>query len=231
MSKRGTGNIEKSRSPCHGDGSPALSGPGLKLPYAMSSEGRVVRIGEVERGLACGCVCTECGGRLVAVKGNVVRHHFRHSSETNCGGGVETLLHEEAKRIVCESPWLKSPDDMPSHWHARSGEAQAEVWLGGIRPDVMADYGILGSREGQGPRFPIESVAIEILVTHAVDEEKRAKLVARQSSRYGDDTTDKLSRMTNLVAFAAETFYRRWTDLALRRVECLIDTGGGHDQN
>jgi hypothetical protein len=44
------------------------------------------------------------------------------------------------------------------------------------------------------------------------------------------DLTSELHRWTQVASDAAMTFRKRWTDLALR-VERLIDTGGGHDQN
>lgn len=56
---------------------------------------------QVRQGLACGCVCVECGGRLVAKGGPRTRPHFaHHSSDRHCDG--ETLLHRLAKRLLTQ---------------------------------------------------------------------------------------------------------------------------------
>ena len=72
-------------------------------PFAFK-DGDLVHISSVSRGLECGCVCPGCDGRLLAAKGEVNAHHFRHAaSNGGCswysggGGGVETEWHRAAK--------------------------------------------------------------------------------------------------------------------------------------
>ena len=70
----------------------------LKVPYAIR-DGEIVHASQVERGLACGCVCVECGTRLVARWGPKTRPHFaHHATAGDCDG--ESLLHRLGKRIL-----------------------------------------------------------------------------------------------------------------------------------
>ena len=43
-----------------------------------------VDVGEVPRGLACGCVCALCGGELIARQGDVLVWHFAHAPDAPC---------------------------------------------------------------------------------------------------------------------------------------------------
>ena len=138
----------------------------VRMPLAMrADDGRIVGIDTVIRGLACDCICPECSGRLVAVKGEVYRHHFRHAVDTvACIAARETALHKFAKQVICEECSVLLPDDLGA---MRS--AQAEVWLDGIRPDVLATY-------------DSETVAIEVYVAHRVPREKLEKIYDREQT-------------------------------------------------
>lgn len=127
----------------------------IKLPFGKDANGRMISIDAAVRGLACECFCPQCHTSLVAVKGEVVRHHFRHYAELNaCNGARETALHLFAKQLICESLRLALPHDLGPMRGARQ-----EVWLEGVRPDVLASY-------------DSEDVAIEIWVAHQVPVEK-----------------------------------------------------------
>jgi hypothetical protein len=100
-------------------------------------------------------VCPECTTALVAVKGDIRQHHFRHNVDpTICQHAQETGLHRYAKQIICERLELALPHDLGPMKSARS-----EVWMDGIIPDVLADY-------------EQESIAIEIWVAHRVERRK-----------------------------------------------------------
>ena len=73
----------------------------LKVPFGIRN-GRLVGTDKVERGLACGCICPECGASLEARKGNVVTHHFAHHAASNCIYGLESALHLGAKQILLD---------------------------------------------------------------------------------------------------------------------------------
>ena len=78
---------------------------------------RLVFIDEVQNGLACNCVCPECGCDLEARNGGQIRMHtFAHYSDSKahhkgglgntqktCSGSTETILHKAAKQVLEES--------------------------------------------------------------------------------------------------------------------------------
>ena len=48
---------------------------------------RLVHIDEVERGLACNCICPCCEQRMIANKGEKNQHYFSH--ERKAGTGID----------------------------------------------------------------------------------------------------------------------------------------------
>src|SRR3954471_18828483 len=85
----------------------------LKIPYGWHVlDEKMVSPTEVESGLSCGCVCAECGGRLIArhSERGLVQSNFAHESETrNCNGGVETSIHLMAKDIIRFAKHVRLP--------------------------------------------------------------------------------------------------------------------------
>lgn len=71
--------------------------------------GKILHIDQALNGLACECICLQCEERLEAIQGKKRRKHFRHYSNTNCGGGLETALHQLAKQILMESRGISLP--------------------------------------------------------------------------------------------------------------------------
>ena len=146
-----------------------MSNPEPRLIYGLR-EGDPVRISDVPSGLECNCICPECKTPLIARKGHIRQHHFAHSADTDCGGGVESSLHWLAKKVLSERqiivlprqeiilPKTKERGRFSQHLF-RVTSAKVETKIGEIVPDVLIDiYGI--------------TVAVEILVTHKVDERK-----------------------------------------------------------
>lgn len=78
------------------------------LTYAFNSEGKLVNIEDVDSGKKCNCFCPACQESLVAKKGTKNRHHFAHSSGTNCGHAVESMLHHLAKDKIQEAFYKNS---------------------------------------------------------------------------------------------------------------------------
>ena len=75
------------------------------LDFAIDEKtSALVDIRQVENGMRCGCLCPECGRKLVAKKGPRNRHHFAHLPKDQrlnfCAGGAETGLHRAAKQII-----------------------------------------------------------------------------------------------------------------------------------
>ena len=130
----------------------------------------MVHISQAERGLACNCVCPECGGVLMAKKGTVQSPHFAHLRPARCNHALESALHRTAKEILQTSRRIWLP---PAHYFPENGEPRRatsaqfvdldqvvlEERAGSIVPDVIA------IRRGQ-------RLLIEIAVTHKVDENK-----------------------------------------------------------
>lgn len=110
--------------------------------------------------------------------------HFAHSSGAECATGAETSLHLAAKQLVKESLWIQLPpvevtatrdDPQCGLFQAHKAFGACEEWrfddvilegaVGNIRPDA------LGFAESIGH-------AVEIRVTHKVDEDKRSYLAS-----------------------------------------------------
>ena len=149
------------------------------VPFGLQPDGRLIDAGMAKRGKACNCVCPGCKMPLVARKGHVRVKHFGHEADTECRHGAETALHMAAKQLVAELHWINLPQlsvtvcrndpeygrfEAVANYHDikqwRFQSAQAEVALESIRPDVI------GLGEGG------EKYAVEIYVTHKVDEIK-----------------------------------------------------------
>lgn len=125
----------------------------IKLPFGRNSSGRIVSVDSVVSGIACGCFCPTCSTPLIAAKGQIYRHHFRHQSET-CSEAGETALHLFAKQTICERLEL-APIGLLSR-----AESEASLFDGGAITDVLV-------QTASG-----EPVAIEIWVAHQVPQTK-----------------------------------------------------------
>lgn len=145
------------------------------IPFALTSNGRLVDVSSVESGLIEEGACPKCGGKLVAKKGVLRAHHFAHYASTNCSGALESALHKAAKQVLLDA--LR--DGSPFYAPAFSGlvgqgrgrypaqnismthvECEATVFLPGEhrRPDAVVTW------EGK-------KLAVEICVTNPVDDE------------------------------------------------------------
>ena len=170
------------------------------LDFALSRKtGRMIDIRMVERGLACGCVCPNCGAELQARKGRKNRHHFAHHvagrARPTCDGGRESALHWAARQIIAGWQWVELPA-LLVHEAGRQGALPGRIlsvsrselpdergarspWSNlGVRPDVVL--------HGEG-----EEIWCEVKVAHAVDDAKRNRLQGYRVSTLEFD----LSRM------------------------------------
>ena len=148
--------------------------PSPRMLYGLR-DSVVIHISKVEKGLACGCTCPGCGADLIARKGKVKQHHFAHASGADCDKGLETGIHLAAKDILAKREEIVLPaaevkfsggkraiEVAPEGLYTVSN-VRLESGIGGLIPDVLVDI------DGQ-------TLAIEIFVTHRVDEEKVEKL-------------------------------------------------------
>lgn len=144
----------------------------MSMFVALNSQQQLVTIQEVPRGLACTCICVECGEVLIARQGALNEHHFAHySNKASCEVGRETLLHLFGKQVIREAMGLQVPHlpDHPPEFGSLSSwwdfdAVEEEVWLGNFRPDLIAHL-----RGGQ-------QLLIEIAVTSFIGDEKLGRI-------------------------------------------------------
>ena len=80
------------------------------LTYALDTNGKLVHVDCVPRGLACKCLCPHCKSELVAKNGgNRKVHHFAHVNGSDCVGAIESALHKMAKDILQEHKLIMLP--------------------------------------------------------------------------------------------------------------------------
>ena len=136
----------------------------MLMNIAINESDRLVNIKQVEKGLACNCICFECSEPVVAKKGEKNEHHFAHSSnKESCHINPESILHKFAKQVIMEAKAVVLPP-LPN-----TDEVEAKTWqftrlieeqsVGSIRPDIV------GSIDD-------ETVFIEVAVTSFVDTDK-----------------------------------------------------------
>lgn len=136
------------------------------LIFALATFAHLAHVDTVANGVACGCHCPECGEPVIAVQGDVLAHHFRHTSESACGSGYETMAHILAKQIIAEEKQLRLPAltvKLPEGDHlfvedqiADLESVDIEPWRKGIRPDAVA-------------KWDNTEIGIEVYVTNLCD--------------------------------------------------------------
>lgn len=106
-------------------------------------------------------ICALCRTKVIVVRRNNKAHHFRHHTlKRQKGGGGKTRLHEDAIDKIKELGELKLPNGQVM----RFDKVETNVSFGN---DVVVDaVGHVSKR----------IYAIEVYVTHRVDENKIAKL-------------------------------------------------------
>lgn len=209
--------------------------PGQVLGVHHSS-GTVRHVREVARGEACECRCPDCGASLLARQGDVYDHHFAHADASDCPGGGEGALHRFAKQTVLASGRLRLPAAnivvatgpfretasiaaVASFVFDRvlAEEDEAMPAFAGFRPDLLAVRGDV-------------PLAVEILVTHAVDAVKAERIRVVGISALEIDLRDVPSAVLGDAAalrrFVLDGAPRRWIHnrrLEARRSALLED--------
>ena len=139
----------------------------IRQTFALNNEGKITSIRDVQRGLNCNCTCPSCNANLIAKQGAVRDWHFAHSAQHTCINGAESSLHLAAKQVVVNSSKILIPSDEGSPKYLLIDSAELEMsWdtdFGRMIPDVTITSGA-------------EIYFIEIIVTHAIDEQKREKI-------------------------------------------------------
>ncbi len=180
----------------------------LLLPFGELPDGSIVHVDAVPGGLACGCICPGCAGRLVARKGTVKEHHFAHHGTPPCGGSYETALHKLAKQILNRELRLMLPEIAAGAGSERVVEreggvftferAELEVAFAGFQPDVVLHRGD-------------RRLLVEVLVTHPTGEEKVERIASAGLSAIEIDLSH-LPRAADITLLTDEICFRapRW---------------------
>ena len=151
---------------------------GFRVPYGLDPTGAITGVERAARGVAYSC--PQCLSPLTLRAGQIKAKHFAHRGGGSCS--YESVLHHAAKRKVEEvvKAWLEDAGEAPtiilpcegnriglcnSKLHRplrrdRVDEVRLEAVVGDFRPDVVLFY--------QGKAV----LAVEILVSHQVDEAK-----------------------------------------------------------
>lgn len=145
-----------------------------ELPFGERPDGRLVSVGEVERGEACDCVCPDCRRTFIAAQGTKRAWYFRHKAvpgqPSTCEGYYETALHKLAKQALGETNRLWLSAQIPRYLHHKDPPLRREGWvaISNVRTEVrigsiVADAVV----EVEG-----RDLVVEILVTHQCTPEK-----------------------------------------------------------
>ncbi|MFQ3172618.1 MAG: hypothetical protein ACI9DG_002659 [Oleispira sp.] len=201
----------------------------IKLLGYACKEGMLVHISEVDTGLACGCICPNCGERLIARKGEMNEHHFAHDHNSDCIGAYESALHLLAKEVVSQGRELFMPEleievslvgfdgielfqkDTASAYILQYGEVQVEQAVDDYRPDLtlILEPKIIMDNIYYGMEPYID---VEIKVTHGIDEEKLAKVKAagRPMMEIDVSEADPMANRTELEHWITYHAPRYW---------------------
>lgn len=146
---------------------------GTELVYGLK-EGKLIYIDEAENGIDCGCVCPSCGKPLIARQGQKNVHHFAHRGTNECEYVRQTNIHCMAEEIFLEEKEIFLPPIIINEGNTyspvfRGGKAlinsvELEKRISDFIPDIVLN--INGA-----------TLLVEIYVTHAVDVEKRDKVI------------------------------------------------------
>lgn len=149
----------------------------LRVPYGVR-DGVLVHASRVERGLACGCVCVECGTRLVARRGPKTRPHFAHHASAGVCDG-ESLLHRLGKRILAQRMEQAIATKRPVNvrWGCGRCHRDHETNLVGAATDVGVEHTISTADGGRiRPDVAVfgrsgePQTLCEVVVTHEPDQ-------------------------------------------------------------
>lgn len=201
-----------------------------KIPFGLKN-GEIVDISQVESGINCNCLCPNCGSQLIAKKGLKTRHHFAHYNSEECKGAYETAIHLMSKKILEKYKRISLPkvdltigvNGCTNYTLYRENviefdSVQVEQKLQNTIPDIVL---IKSGRK----------LAVEIAVTHFVDDLKTEKIKDHKTSTIEIDLSkeiknideeyltdiliNKLENKKWIFNNKADKFYKRITNYAI----------------
>lgn len=186
---------------------------------AVDSNGKSVFVDDVPNGKKCGCFCAECKGSLIAKQGNIKAHHFAHANGTDSIKCSQTALHLLAKEIIAEEKRIPAFVNGKIEFVSVDSIEQ-EKNLGDIKPDLYAE-------------FNGKPIAIEIFVSHAVDDAKFQKIQEHKLTTFEINLSEILFETKEEVKNAIYNlktirpiYDEVFTDKALADKRKFIDTHG-----
>ena len=186
---------------------------------AVNGEGKSVYIDDVPNGKKCGCFCAECHGALIAKQGNIKAHHFAHASGNDSIKCSQTALHLLAKEIIAEEKRIPAFVDGNIAF-VTVDSVEQEKNMGDIKPDLYAEY------NGK-------PVAIEIFVSHAIDDEKFAKIQHHRLTTFEInlselifETREEVKQAIYDVKNILPIYDEQFTEKALADKKHFINTNG-----
>lgn len=167
--------------------------PQLRLRYALlkDTENELRFVDDVSNGLACNCVCPNCGKEVIAKnRGSKKEHHFAHAKGADCAGARMTALHmlaqcvlEEMKQVMLPAYngeiLKKTPRPMTFSFIKREEICKEEDST--RRPDCI------GYNEGK-----TQNLWIEIYCCHKIDDAKKEDIISRKQYCIEIDFSDLL---------------------------------------
>jgi hypothetical protein len=156
-----------------------MPSPELLIPWALGPDERVIAAHQAEYGVEYRCPLPSCRANLIVRAGERVTKHFAHPGRSPCSG--ESVAHWAAKYRVAEvvNDWVRGAATSPvihrrcpqcnrrrvQSLPSKVAKAVVELSVGKHRPDV-----VLVDENGASV------AAVEIFVTHEVDEAKAKAL-------------------------------------------------------
>lgn len=149
--------------------------------YALDERGKSIHINQIDEshnGLACNCTCIICGERLIARKGHGGKTpHFAHQQDSLCTHPEyirQSNIHAMAEQIFLEEKEIELPSlsmqagNYIAHFFQGGNwqieEVELEKKISDFIPDIILKKGN-------------EILLVEIYVTHAVDANKKEKIL------------------------------------------------------
>lgn len=193
----------------------------VKIPFGLNpTNGRLFSASEswIKKGIACGLVCPSCKKALSARKGGKNQHHFAHNDNTVCTGAYESAIHQTAKQVIKDHLGILSPNFsrlltkkiVNGNTITRFIEhPKKKIYFTTVDLEITTHGYIPDAR---GLTFNDTDIYIEIYVTHAVSDDKRAAFSKMNMIEVDLSSLDRntVSDMDSFKKIVLESAPRQW---------------------
>ena len=201
----------------------------MKAPLARSTAtGELVAVDSVDRGLAAGVVCVDCGEPMVAKQGDIVQWHFAHTADSDCGG--EGWAHMYAKSVFAECGVVGLSLLDPQHKFKVSwAKEEQPIDFQGVNRRV--DVALRGFVYHERTRFPASGtmrLVAEVKSSNAKDADFRADMakinlaavefdvgaVMRKADEDGLSPLDTMTLIRKRIIVGAKSTQLHWLNVS-----------------